>query len=98
MRALPRASDTHRLLIGRDTRESGEWIGRELAHGARGAGGSVTGAGVTSSPVTLNGKAYMKYDFGDQGTTDYVLAENGHVFVIITSDAALAAQAAAALP
>ena len=35
VRALPRASSAHRLLVGRDTRESGEWIGRELAFGAR---------------------------------------------------------------
>ncbi len=51
VRALPRASEEHRLLVGRDTRESGEWIGRELAHGARGAGGSVTCAGVISTPA-----------------------------------------------
>ena len=29
------AQGSARLLIGRDTRESGEWIERELAHGAR---------------------------------------------------------------
>jgi phosphoglucosamine mutase len=64
VRALPRASDAHRLLIGRDTRESGQWIGRELAHGARTAGGIVTSAGVVSTP----GVAYLTresiYDAG----------------------------------
>jgi phosphoglucosamine mutase len=55
VRALPRASSEHRLLIGRDTRESGEWIGRELAHGARTAGCLVTSAGVISTP----GIAYL---------------------------------------
>ena len=51
VRALPRVSDEHSLLVGRDTRESGEWIGCELAHGARAAGGLVTSAGVISTPA-----------------------------------------------
>jgi len=51
VRALPRAASEHRLLIGRDTRESGTWIARELAHGARTAGGHVTSAGVISTPA-----------------------------------------------
>jgi phosphoglucosamine mutase len=51
VRALPRASNEHRLLVGRDTRESGGWIGRELAHGARTAGCHVTSAGVISTPA-----------------------------------------------
>lgn len=51
VRALPRAAERHRLLIGRDTRESGDWIGRELAHGATGAGGTVVSAGVISTPA-----------------------------------------------
>ncbi len=53
VRALPRAaSSEHRLLVGRDTRESGEWIGRELAYGARSqAGCRVTSAGVISTPA-----------------------------------------------
>jgi phosphoglucosamine mutase len=51
VRALPRASSEHRLLIGRDTRESGAWIGRELAHGASTAGCSVTSAGVITTPA-----------------------------------------------
>jgi phosphoglucosamine mutase len=39
------------LLIGRDTRESGAWIERELAHGARAEGAAVTSAGVISTPA-----------------------------------------------
>ena len=35
-----------RLLIGRDTRESGDWIEAELAHGAASAGAEVATAGV----------------------------------------------------
>ncbi|HXE81243.1 MAG TPA: phosphoglucosamine mutase [Vicinamibacterales bacterium] len=44
-----------RLLIGRDTRESGEWIEREFAYGARGCGAEVVSAGVIPTP----GVAYL---------------------------------------
>ena len=44
-----------RVLIGRDTRESGEWIERELAHGAQGEGAEVVSAGVIPTP----GVAYL---------------------------------------
>ncbi|HEX7486479.1 MAG TPA: phosphoglucosamine mutase [Vicinamibacterales bacterium] len=64
VRALPCASDEHRLLIGRDTRESGEWIGRELAHGARTAGGIVTSAGVISTPAIAYLTRESIYDAG----------------------------------
>ena len=64
VRALPRASDAHSLLIGRDTRESGEWIGRELAHGARTAGGVVTSAGVISTPAVAHLTREGLYDAG----------------------------------
>jgi phosphoglucosamine mutase len=40
-----------RLLIGRDTRESGEWIERELAQGARLAGADVETVGVLPTPA-----------------------------------------------
>jgi phosphoglucosamine mutase len=50
IRALPRA-DGARVLLGRDTRESGEWLERELAHGARSEGATVASAGVTSTPA-----------------------------------------------
>jgi phosphoglucosamine mutase len=44
-----------RLLVGRDTRESGEWIERELARGAASQGAAVLSAGVIPTP----GVAYM---------------------------------------
>lgn len=40
-----------RILIGRDTRESGGWIEAELAHGASGEGATVTSAGVVPTPA-----------------------------------------------
>jgi phosphoglucosamine mutase len=40
-----------RFLVGRDTRESGEWIEAELAHGASGEGAVVTSAGVVPTPA-----------------------------------------------
>jgi len=64
VRALPRASVEHSLLIGRDTRESGEWIGRELAHGARTAGGLVTSAGVISTPAVAYLTRESEFDAG----------------------------------
>src|SRR5512134_494087 len=53
VRALP--AGTARVLIGRDTRESGEWLERELAHGARACGAEVISAGVIPTP----GVAYL---------------------------------------
>lgn len=44
-----------RLLIGRDTRESGEWIERELARGAASQGAVTSSAGVIPTP----GIAYL---------------------------------------
>jgi phosphoglucosamine mutase len=40
-----------KLLIGRDTRESGIWIERELAYGARVAGSTVQSVGVAPTPA-----------------------------------------------
>jgi phosphoglucosamine mutase len=50
-----------RLLVGRDTRESGEWIERELARGAARQGAQVVSAGVMPTPAI----AYLAgaYDF-----------------------------------
>lgn len=51
VRVLEATHHPPRLLIGRDTRESGVWIERELAHGARLAGASVSSAGVLPTPA-----------------------------------------------
>ncbi|MEI6668345.1 MAG: phosphoglucosamine mutase [Acidobacteriota bacterium] len=51
VRALPPSAGAPHLLIGRDTRESGEWIERELACGAASLGADVTSAGVISTPA-----------------------------------------------
>ncbi len=51
VRALPHSAEPTHLLIGRDTRESGEWIERELAFGARSAGAEVVSAGVIPTPA-----------------------------------------------
>jgi phosphoglucosamine mutase len=44
-----------RMVVGRDTRESGEWIERELARGATSQGAAVASAGVIPTP----GVAYL---------------------------------------
>ncbi len=59
---------------------------------------AASGAGVTQSTVTLGGHEFTKVDLGDEGPLDYVTTKDGVVFVITTSDATLAAQAAAKLP
>jgi phosphoglucosamine mutase len=64
VRALPRASSEHRLLVGRDTRESGEWIGRELAFGASRVGCHVTSAGVISTPAIAYLTREGRFDAG----------------------------------
>lgn len=51
VRALPKNAGLLRLLVGRDTRESGGWIEAEIAHGAAGEGATVTSAGVVPTPA-----------------------------------------------
>src|SRR6201986_2959032 len=41
-----------RFIIGRDTRESGEWIERELGRGVHAEGAAITSAGVIPTPAT----------------------------------------------
>ncbi len=59
---------------------------------------SATGAGITTDTTTLAGIDVTRVDRGDGGSIDYVLTRNGDVITISTADAALAAQAAAAIP
>ncbi len=64
VRALPHGTESPRLLIGRDTRESGAWIEAELAHGAAGEGASVTSAGVVPTPAVAYLTRTGPYDAG----------------------------------
>jgi phosphoglucosamine mutase len=47
----PAAGKSIRFLAGRDTRESGAWIERELAFGIRSQGGDLTSTGVVPTPA-----------------------------------------------
>lgn len=62
VRALP--DGEARLLIGRDTRESGGWIERELAHGARVAGAIVQSIGVAPTPAVAYLTGSLSFDAG----------------------------------
>jgi phosphoglucosamine mutase len=51
VQAQPPLDGPTRLLVGRDTRESGPWIERELACGARLAGAEIVSVGVAPTPA-----------------------------------------------
>ena len=53
-----------RFIVGRDTRESGEWIERELARGIRSEGGHLTTAGVIPTPAVAYVTREMGFDAG----------------------------------
>jgi len=53
-----------RFIVGRDTRESGEWIERELGRGVHAEGASITTAGVIPTPATAYVTRAMGYDAG----------------------------------
>ena len=53
-----------RFLVGRDTRESGPWIERELAAGVRSQGGTLTSAGVIPTPAIAYLTPRMGYTAG----------------------------------
>jgi phosphoglucosamine mutase len=55
---------TVRFLAGRDTRESGDWIERELAFGARSQGGTLTSAGIIPTPAIAYLTPRMSYTAG----------------------------------
>jgi len=62
VKALPGRDS--KLLIGRDTRESGEWIERELAHGARVSGSTVQSIGVAPTPAIAYLTGSLDFDAG----------------------------------
>ncbi len=62
IKALP--DGQAKLLIGRDTRESGEWIMRELAHGARALGADVHSIGVAPTPAVAYLTGSLRFDAG----------------------------------
>jgi phosphoglucosamine mutase len=53
-----------RVLAGRDTRESGGWIERELAFGIRSQGGTLTSAGIIPTPAVAYLTPRMGYTAG----------------------------------
>jgi phosphoglucosamine mutase len=53
-----------RLVIGRDTRESGPWIERELARGAASQGAGVTSVGVLPTPGVAYLAGALDFDLG----------------------------------
>jgi phosphoglucosamine mutase len=63
VRALHPAKTPH-FLVGRDTRESGDWIEAEFAHGASGEGAAVTSAGVVPTPAVAYLTRAGTYDAG----------------------------------
>jgi phosphoglucosamine mutase len=53
-----------RFLVGRDTRESGEWIERELGRGVHSEGAAITTAGVIPTPAIAYVTRAMGFDAG----------------------------------
>src|SRR5919106_5666778 len=64
VRALQDGDKPVRFLVGRDTRESGSWIERELAHGMRTQGATLTSAGVIPTPAVAYLTPRMGYTAG----------------------------------
>ena len=58
------AANPLRFIVGRDTRESGEWIERELARGARSEGARLTSGGVIPTPAVAYIARSMAFDAG----------------------------------
>ncbi len=53
-----------RFLVGRDTRESGEWMERELGRGVHSEGAAITTAGVIPTPAIAYVTRAMGFDAG----------------------------------
>jgi phosphoglucosamine mutase len=63
VRARP-AGSRARFILGRDTRESGPWIERELGRGISAAGGSLVSAGVIPTPAVACLARAFDFDLG----------------------------------
>ncbi len=64
VRAMRNGAGPVRFLSGRDTRESGPWIERELAAGIRAQGGTLVSAGVIPTPAVAYLTPRMGYTAG----------------------------------
>ncbi|MCL4813577.1 MAG: phosphoglucosamine mutase [Vicinamibacteraceae bacterium] len=64
IRALPHGAVEPRVLVGRDTRESGGWIVEELERGIRSEGGRLTSAGILPTPAIAYLTKAMEFDAG----------------------------------
>jgi phosphoglucosamine mutase len=64
VKAMPAQGRRLRFIIGRDTRESGEWIERELGRGVHWAGADIVSAGVIPTPAIAYVARDMGYDAG----------------------------------
>jgi phosphoglucosamine mutase len=64
VRAMRSADRQLRFILGRDTRESGDWIERELARGVLSEGAHITSAGVLPTPAVAYVAREMAYDAG----------------------------------
>jgi phosphoglucosamine mutase len=64
VRAMRHEDRPLRFVVGRDTRESGEWIERELARGIRSQAGQLTSAGVIPTPAVAYVAREMDFDAG----------------------------------
>ena len=64
VRAMRAGHRPLRFLVGRDTRESGEWIERELGRGVHAEGGAITSAGVIPTPAIAYVTRALQFDAG----------------------------------
>jgi phosphoglucosamine mutase len=64
VRAMRSGDRPLNLIVGRDTRESGEWIERELARGVRSEGALLTSAGILPTPAVAYVTRAMGFDAG----------------------------------
>ena len=64
VRAMQAVDRPLRIIIGRDTRESGDWIERELARGAGSVGADISSAGVVPTPAIAYVTREMGFDVG----------------------------------